>query len=108
MLLLEFGVRLRAAPPVPLGLLQVGADDVQAEPGRQVPLLPASPAFQEVLGAAALKEAVGQALTIAVVAAAAERAFSELLVGSGSLGSHHTAPAQSVCQLLKGGRHAFG
>jgi hypothetical protein len=63
-LLLQFGVRLRAAAPVPLGLLQVGADDVQAEPGQPGPLVEAAPAFEEVVGAAALEEAVGEALAL--------------------------------------------
>lgn len=75
---------------MPLGLLQVGADHVQAEPGRQGPLVQAAPAFQQVLGAAALEEAVGEALALAVVAATAERAFSELPVRYISLGPDRT------------------
>ncbi|MEW2400301.1 hypothetical protein [Streptomyces sp. NPDC046862] len=41
------GIRLLAAAPVPLSLLQVRADDVDVEPARQSPLPETAAALQE-------------------------------------------------------------
>ncbi|MFF4761416.1 hypothetical protein [Streptomyces sp. NPDC001292] len=77
------GVRLPAAAPVPLGLLQMGADHVQVEPARQGPLFEAAAALQEVQRATFEPEnVVRRALALAGVTAAAERPFSEPTCGA--------------------------
>jgi hypothetical protein len=64
---------------VPLGLLQVCANDALVEPARQGALFETAAAFQEVQRAAfALEEVVGRGGALAGVAAATERSFSEL------------------------------